>query len=54
MTVKDVSKVSAMEPVEEKMLKGGKEKYLAQKSREDEKKFAPDLSQCRAPTKRTR
>jgi hypothetical protein len=54
MTLKDVLKATAKEPEAEREQKSGKEKYSAQKSREEERKSAPDLSQRHAPTKRTR
>ena len=54
MTWKDILKATAKEPEAERELKIGKEKFSAQKSREDEKKSGPDLTQRRAPTKRTR
>ena len=38
-----ILKESARQPEEPKKPKTGKEKYSAQKSREDEKKAAPDL-----------
>jgi ferritin-like metal-binding protein YciE len=43
-----ILQASAKEPEEEKKPESGKEKYSAQKSREDEKKAAPDLRKRRA------